>query len=1241
MYKIYCDNELIFDLSGDTTLVSPVLKLQDNNAGTIEFSILPDHFIYNKIRKMKSEIKVTSGEKTIFASRPIDETIDFKNCKKVMCEGALAYLNDSIQRPAEYHNLTIRSYLETLINYHNQQVSDPRLQFKIGMVTVHDDNDSIYKYTNWETTLQVIKTDLVDKYGGHLRVRFEGDTKYLDYLKDYPRTNKQVIEFGTNLLDFTKNIDATQIVTAVIPLGARLEESSIKKLEERLTIKSVNNNLDYVASKSAVDTYGWIFKTVTWDNVHKPIILKNKGEEYLKSIQFENVILKVKAIDLHMVNVDIEQIELLDEVRVISKPNGLDKVFPVSELVIDMMNPQANTITLGQNGIQAMSGSAVSSNNEIMKKIDSIPPVDDAINEAVKNATEMINNALNGHVVKRKDELLIMDTADMKTAKKVWRWNLNGLAYSNNGYIGPYETAITMDGSIVANRITTGILKGGFVKFDLTRGTFLIGRNDQDFLLKFDGEKLQFGNGTLSKDALEKELLDALKGKDGKDGKSFRYNLISCSDFSSKKCVSNKDFSTEKKYNVWVPDSGDASNVVIDEKSKTLTLNGRPELNQHIMLESNKKYYLKIRAKGKFTIYRMDYETENSFSSYKNLISFDDDDFKTKIFSFTTTSNVDHYSFQIDCNNPKSAVIDHIIISDTQLTEYDEWFPSREDLIGAAGKDGKDGKSFVPNLIEYGDFTRQEGFNKQHNGRFTDTEEPIYNTWLIEDVSKSKVVGTDEKYFEITAFGTPAKYITKKINKQKKYYFKFTAKGHCDVFVYLKHPNAVSTTIPLKMTNKLDAKSDDWKTFKGDFTVTYTPDYTSISLFNYSDSIPFCIKNLIISEEPISDDTDWVPATGKDMLGPKGDRGAPGKDGTLAELPESLKQWSNNATEISGKYVYTPELFVGESSVTSSSKTGVYVGKNVRVNFNGYWTNLSGLIGLNEGKVYWMFTTDGRFVLGHKFGERIELGADGRAIIPTIKSNMIETGAINTDILTPGTNERIVLERGYTAGSNNCKQIDTNYDGVRLKADADTYINVRKSNRIDFYTDGFAAAIYKDSWYETHPAGSTSNSGTYRLEASNALITAGWVKTVAMSPLSDISLKENVKYLDSDFVFRENKKHEIEHLNVDDIMNFVKNARIATYDYKDFGIDSISVVAQNLLKFEKVEKYLVNKYGGKYGVNIYSYMSMLHVALQEEIKRNDNIESEINLLKDENVKLNKKIDDLEKKLSKALKLLEK
>ena len=68
----------------------------------------------------------------------------------------------------------------------------------------------------------------------------------------------------------------------------------------------------------------------------------------------------------------------------------------------------------------------------------------------------MIHSATNGHVVTTADEQLIMDTADKKTARKLWRWNLNGLGYSKTGYNGKYDTAITMDGQIVGERLVGG-----------------------------------------------------------------------------------------------------------------------------------------------------------------------------------------------------------------------------------------------------------------------------------------------------------------------------------------------------------------------------------------------------------------------------------------------------------------------------------------------------------------------------------------------------------------------------------------------------------------------------------------------------------------------------------------------------------------------------------------------------------------------------------------------------------------
>lgn len=94
--------------------------------------------------------------------------------------------------------------------------------------------------------------------------------------------------------------------------------------------------------------------------------------------------------------------------------------------------------------------------------------------KAIETATALITGADGGYVVlnpsEQPEEILIMNTPDINTATKVWRWNQNGLGFSANGYNGPFTTAITMDGKIVADfitaggmnaeRITAGTLKG-------------------------------------------------------------------------------------------------------------------------------------------------------------------------------------------------------------------------------------------------------------------------------------------------------------------------------------------------------------------------------------------------------------------------------------------------------------------------------------------------------------------------------------------------------------------------------------------------------------------------------------------------------------------------------------------------------------------------------------------------------------------------------------------------------------
>lgn len=461
MYRVYCNNSPLYDLRDeDLVLISPIVKIGENTAGSFEFSILPKHPHYEEVNELTSVITAYDGDEEIFCGRVVEITKDLYNRKKVICEGELAYFNDSIQRPARYQGLTVRGYLETLVNIHNQQVKNQGIDktFKVGAVTVQDNNDYVYKYTNWESTLEVIKTDLLKTYGGYLRIRKENGVRYLDYLADYPNTNTQVIEFGSNLLDFTHDMVASDIVTAVIPIGARLEDvTEVEGLDAYLTIKDVNGGVDYVYSQEAVKSYGWIFKTVKWDDVHVADNLLKKGKEYLSDIQFAQITLTVSAVDLHMLHVDMERIKVLDRIRVTSTPNGLDRFFPVSEMTIYLDKPSNNKLTLGTSySKNSLSTKTESNITSIKDKIEELPKKSEILEEAKENASQLIHSATNGYVVTTADEQLIMDTADKKTARKLWRWNLNGLGYSKTGYNGTYETAITMDGQIVGERLVGG-----------------------------------------------------------------------------------------------------------------------------------------------------------------------------------------------------------------------------------------------------------------------------------------------------------------------------------------------------------------------------------------------------------------------------------------------------------------------------------------------------------------------------------------------------------------------------------------------------------------------------------------------------------------------------------------------------------------------------------------------------------------------------------------------------------------
>ena len=496
MYSIYADGACIYSdvfALESMKVLNPKLVLEDNGAGSLSMKLPPMNVGYSSIVRMITDISVQKDGEEIWAGRVLSENKDFWNNRDLYCEGEMAFFNDSSQPPAEYSGLSVRAYLERLIAVHNSKVAANR-QFSLGAVTVVDKNFPIY-YTNYEKTMEILNT-LVEQYGGHLRVRKVNGVRYLDYLAEYPDTCSQVIQFGSNLIDFTRKWDSTEFATVIVPLGNRLEDSPIEALDAYLTVESVNRGSMYVQSNEAVAAYGWIEKTVTWDDVSDPAVLLEKAKTYLTDIQFDNLELELSALDLHYLDVKTEAVKLLDEIRVISRPHGLDRMFPVKKLDIPLDNPEQTQFTLGD----AVKTSLTSVNNQtsaaILQKIEALPKAHSILKEAKENATQIMNMATTGYITITKDQygsetLYISNVRDYTKADKLWKWNMNGLGYSNDGG-KTFGLAITMDGSIVADYITTGVLNADVIRAGVLKD---YGGN---FSLDFETGKLTMKKGSIN-----------------------------------------------------------------------------------------------------------------------------------------------------------------------------------------------------------------------------------------------------------------------------------------------------------------------------------------------------------------------------------------------------------------------------------------------------------------------------------------------------------------------------------------------------------------------------------------------------------------------------------------------------------------------------------------------------------------------------------------------------------------------
>ena len=435
-------------------------EIGDNKNGQAEFIVYPNNPYYSVVKKLTTDIIIYNNKAPCFYGRVLYDDEDASGAKHVFVEGELAFLCDSVQRPAVYHDISVIDYFSKIISLHNSQVEE-RKQFVVGRVSVTDSNDSLYRYSNWETTRETLTEKLIKRLGGHLHIRHENGQRIIDYLSDeeFNTTCKQQIRFGENLLDYSKNMDASDLATCIIPLGARKDESSIEGLEERVTISDVNGGVDYVMDDDAVAEYGKIYKTVTWDDVTEPANLLKKAQKYLTATQYEKMVLEVKAVDLSLTSSDVEEMKIGQMVRCISKPRSMDVYLPLAEKKVYIQDFGRNTVTLGsETSAHTYTSTNASQSASIEETIKDIPSRGELLQAALRQATDLLNDMTqSGYAIHTKNEFIVADAEGATTARRLWRWGLGGLAHYSEGYDGPADgVAITMDGKINGKMLIAG-----------------------------------------------------------------------------------------------------------------------------------------------------------------------------------------------------------------------------------------------------------------------------------------------------------------------------------------------------------------------------------------------------------------------------------------------------------------------------------------------------------------------------------------------------------------------------------------------------------------------------------------------------------------------------------------------------------------------------------------------------------------------------------------------------------------
>lgn len=368
MYILKYAGSVLHDPRIDVQISAGTLKEESGQSPTLSLTIQPTHplwdsFTRDTVMLPNREVELVEFETGIvlFRGRVRAISMEFDGSKKLTCEGAMAYLNDTTVRPYKTYDTDeiecdinapaeANKLFEWFIEQHNAHVMNACEKFRIGVNSGANYGKLQRGTGTGPATLKEMRDKLEKACGGWLRVRYDATGSIIDWLPDTGAAEAtQRVELGSNLLDLDTQVDGKDIYTAIVPVGKTGRGEDERKVNVSAETAYVPFGFaiqgDAVVDMTAAEKYGRIEKTISYD-LDKPQALADKAVADLAAGKLDDSI-EVSAFDLHNLNEQTLPIDFLDRVFVKSEPHGIERYMICSGRTINLTNPTATQYKLG------------------------------------------------------------------------------------------------------------------------------------------------------------------------------------------------------------------------------------------------------------------------------------------------------------------------------------------------------------------------------------------------------------------------------------------------------------------------------------------------------------------------------------------------------------------------------------------------------------------------------------------------------------------------------------------------------------------------------------------------------------------------------------------------------------------------------------------------------------------------------------------------------------------------------